>query len=528
MWIRKNNPTTEHYYSSGGALPEISLPEMGERIRRIRLQGDRFWYPDNRSADREVDELLGPARLGGSEIHDQVRDLLATLNRRRMFPDVLDGASLCTTALSTEGSLEIFLFQVLLANALHMRMQRASDIAFGNLNNRVIAAMHASERWINGVDLKFPDPEEQSDYVEIRSLVHEQQAEGLVRFAELMAWPAIGEMRRLVEEAYPKILAGENCNRHLYDWLYGLMLPGNAFVFTIMAALVAATPSIQHLESAQYYMSGLILQDRSYWRVKSVLGRVLGGMKGVRAGNGWAGPFPRPVASSTEEIADGWWRVHARDVAFNRFMPRDQPADGGRFPPFLRREENSTKADWIRGINDRSEWVVPLGPRNLSDKVEFQAIKLRKIGLTSPEPTQASTTTLQNTNEQQQPEPEQRAVLELRINDKLVEFTLYSNPIFVAAPQCVDGPHAVQKQDYEKLQNVLSVSQLPGYVHNEKRVLIIDASGQGECELAARAWCSENGQHAVLARGHGTCLACAVKAASQGGLAIGCVICTGL
>jgi hypothetical protein len=45
----------------------------------------------------------------GSTMQDQVTEILYTLNRRRDFPDMLNGASLATIALSTSDSLYSFL-----------------------------------------------------------------------------------------------------------------------------------------------------------------------------------------------------------------------------------------------------------------------------------------------------------------------------------------------------------------------------------------------------------------------------------
>ncbi|OOQ83958.1 hypothetical protein PEBR_32643 [Penicillium brasilianum] len=521
-WIRNNNPKTEQFFNTTGALPNVSFERLVERARRAQLQGDRFWSPGERNADNDLEELIGPGAMGNS-MQDEVTQLLYTLNRRRDFPDVLDGASLATIALSTSDSLYSFLLQVVLARELRMRMHQLSDVGFGNVSHRIIAAIHASERWLDGVHVKLPDSKEELGYVDLHSLVHERQVEGLVRFAEAMAWPALGEMRSFAEEAYAGIQAGvPNTSTHLWDWLYGLMLPGNSFIFAIMAALIAATPSLQRLGAAAYYDSGLVLKDRSYWRTKTVLGRVLGGMKGVRAANGWVGPFPAPVDVRDELLKEGWWRVHARDVAFTSFMARDLPAIGGRFAPFLGREEGSSAAEWIRGMGDRSEWAVPIGPSESSDHVEFRALRLQSIGLHS------NSQPLQGTHEKgdlnDELEPEQRATLEVLINDRPASFTLYSNPVFIAAPACIDGPHAVRQKDLPKIQHILKTSQLPDHAHTDKRVLIIDATGSGECELVARAWCSQNGQHAIVVRGQGTCFACAVKVASQGSLVIGCVI----
>jgi hypothetical protein len=400
-----------------------------------------------------------------------------------------------------------------------MRMQRLSEVGFGNVSPRIVAAMHALERWLDGIQVKLPDPND----VALLSLVHERQVEGLIRFAEIMAWPALGERRIFAEEAYASIRRGMASSTHLWDWLYGLMLPGNGFIFAIMAALVAATPSLRHLEAAEYYGSGLVLKDRSYWRAKTVLGRVLGGMKGCRAANGWIGPYPAPEDVRGASLKEGWWRVHARNVAFTRFMSRDQPAEVRRFAAFQSCEDNSSAAEWIRGMGNRSEWAVPIGPSESSDHVEFRALRFQKLGSALHDTTPAQGT-LMESDGQDEPEPEQRAILDLLINDRPVSFTLYSNPVFIAAPACIDGPHAVHQQDLPKMQHILRTSQLLDHVHTDKRVLIIDATGKEECELVARAWCSQNGQHAIVVRGQGTCFACAVKAASQGALVIGCVI----
>jgi hypothetical protein len=523
MWIQANNPTTERFWNTLGPLPDVSFEKLVERTRRAQLQGDRFWNYDERSTSSNLEELIGPARMG-SRMQDQVTELLSILNRRRDFPDVLDGASLATIALGTSDSLYSFLLLVILAHELRLRMHQLSDIAFGNVSRRIIASMQASERWLDGVHVTMPDPKGKPDNVELHSLVHERQVEGIVRFAEIMAWPALGEMRIFVEEAYAGIRAGMNTSTYLWDWLYGLMLPGNAFIFAIMAALVAATPSLQHLAAAEYYTSGLVLKDRSYWRTKTVLGRVLGGMKGVRAANGWIGPCPAPVNVREEALKEGWWRVHARDTAFSRFMARDLSAHEARFARLHSRDEDSSAAEWIRGMGDRSEWAVPIGPSISSDHVEFRALRFQKIGSALHGSSSPVKDTLEKGDVDDDREPEQRAILDLLINGRLVSFTLYSNPVFITAPACIDGPHALWQRDLPKMQHILRASELPDHVHTDKRVLIIDATGKGECELVARAWCSQNGQHAIIVRGQGTCFACAVKAASQGGLVIGCVI----
>ncbi|KAK1961959.1 hypothetical protein LY78DRAFT_684431 [Colletotrichum sublineola] len=309
-----------------------------------------------------------------------------------------------------------------------------------------------------------------------------------------------------------------------------------------MSALVAASPSLAGLGPPMYFGSGLVLEDRSYWRAKFVLGRVLGGLRGVKAANGWVGPCPLPVVvgngegESEGKITKGWWRVHARDVTFKKpeHMPSHADADeGASFSNLDRVAGETSKADWVRTIGDQSKWIVPIGPSAAPDVVEFRAIRLKPLrkvadpgvgldgnGSESGEGPNASVPV----SEPEEAEPMHRASVELAVNGAAVSFTLYNAPVFVAAPRCIDGPHAVHERDLPKLQHIRRVGQLSGYVQNDERVLVIDATGQGECELAARAWCAEYGQHAVVRRAAGTCFACAVRAASHQGLGLGCLI----
>jgi hypothetical protein len=64
-------------------------------------------------------------------------------------------------------------------------------------------------------------------------------------------------------------------------------------------------------------------------------------------------------------------------------------------------------------------------------------------------------------------EPEHRAILDLTINDQPVSFTLCNRHVFVAAPRCIEGPHAVHERDLLKMQHVLRVSQLPGHIYTD-------------------------------------------------------------
>lgn len=562
-WARENeHHNGRHVWSIDRDLPEHKTSFLVERLRLLQVR--RSLARTEEQVKKNIEELIGPSSFtpargeagsGWGTKTFRISDLLSTLNRADMFDDIRDSVSLVAVALRPQGpqggfGFANFLFQMVLAYELKLLLERERDIVFGNYGPGIIATVTAAERWIDGVLVKVTDPKKEK--IEMFSLVHERQVEGLVRFAELMAWPLLGEMRSYIEDAYAHIRAGVRTSFHLWDWLFGTMLPGNAFVFTIMSALVAASPSIAGLGPPRYFASGLVLNDRSYWRAKFVLGRVLGGLRGVKAANGWVGPCPLPVigaAAGETIITKGWWRVQARDVAFKipQRLPSHADADeGASFSNLGRVAGGTSKADWVRTIGDQSKWVIPVGPSGAPDVVEFRALRLKSLrraadpgvdsgsgdsvdGMFNPGevgPPGASEETVTGTETAESAvEPLQRASIELTVNGAAVSFTIYNTPVFVAAPRCIDGPHAVHERDLPKLQHIRRIGQLAGYIHSDdERVLVIDATGQGEGELAARAWCAEYGQHAVVRRAPGTCFACAVMAASHQGLGLGCLI----
>ncbi|EDU48523.1 hypothetical protein PtrSN002B_005450 [Pyrenophora tritici-repentis] len=58
--------------------------------------------------------------------------------------------------------------------------------------------------------------------------------------------------------------------------------------------------------------------------------------------------------------------------------------------------------------------------------------------------------------------------------------------------------------------------------NNKKAVLVLDARSSPDLELLARAWCAENGLHAIISRVERTCLGCSIREAR--GLGINIVI----
>jgi hypothetical protein len=220
-------------------------------------------------------------------------------------------------------------------------------------------------------------------------------------------------------------------------------------------------------------------------------------MKGVKAANGWVGPCPPVLPNDGQVVRPGWWRIQEKYVPFDQ-IPRE-PAE----------------MSHLQGSDEPVKWVGPIPPRNSPTKTKFMGLQFLRAKAVYP---------------RRAADEPRRAILTFHINKGPIAslFELKYNPTFVAAPRCIDGPHLVDLRDMLRLDHVVDVAAIADpfkSVPGGERVLVIDATGEGDCELLARAWCSMEGRHAVIARAdEGTCFTCAVRAASDQGLRHGCLI----
>lgn len=106
------------------------------------------------------------------------------------------------------------------------------------ITDKVIAAVLMSQLWMQNVSITS----RRGDYI-LHSSVHKSQTDGLLRFAEILHWPHMREAREYAEDAYSNILSGQTVPPDIWDWLYGLTLPGSRFADKVMTTLVLATLS---------------------------------------------------------------------------------------------------------------------------------------------------------------------------------------------------------------------------------------------------------------------------------------------
>ncbi|KAH7097617.1 prion-inhibition and propagation-domain-containing protein [Auriculariales sp. MPI-PUGE-AT-0066] len=359
--------------------------------------------------------------------------------------------------------------------------------------------------------------------IQPHSQVHAQQVEGLMLFAQKMRWPYINELRNYAEDVYAELRGGATIDIHLHDWLFGVILPGKWFAFKIMTALVQCTPSLEsQVGIAPYYECGLSLPTRSYWRSRTVLGRVLGCCPGVQSHCGWIGPCPA-VEFEALENKPRFVRVKARRTSPQDYKPdindRDKVYNYNSVEnagSYARLQSNEEIEPYLAEMKDPSLWIVPEPPVQDMSTCQLKAIKLRRFPL---DPNTAVKVARGGTNHLEiESEAEYRATLEFALDDKpghVVSYKLFTNPVFIAPPPCRAGPkghHEVHIREISRYQrNIWTIDKLQDHTAEDDEeqdeadggVMTINATGKG-AELLARAWCAERGKNAVIRRAEST------------------------
>ena len=365
-----------------------------------------------------------------------------------------------------------------------------------------------------------------------RSNVHERQVEGLLIFAERMNWPYINEVRDFAEDAYAKQQSGEMTSYNLFDWLFGMTLPGKWMSHKIMTVLVLCTPSIAaEVDTAYYNECGLSIPQQTYWRVRTVLGRVLGCLPGVISLCGWIGPCPpvefvpplaesrprhillkaRPITMMEHTPGSGDGVIYARTSYDQHEAIRIQPDE----EPQL----------YLAEIKDHDHWVVPEPPVHEVSTCSIQAIRLRKLPLDIDVVDRGASKELSEKEVDQEVQYWAEIVFNMDDNEDPITYTLYTNPVFVTLPPCDGGRHEVHLREIPRYQkNIWTVERLKDHTaEGFDDVMVINATGIGT-EVLARAWCSERGKNAVIRRSGGPCYVCAFRSASKAGLGVATLI----
>ena len=171
-----------------------------------------------------------------------------------------------------------FLSQVILSKELSRRLYHRHEQAESqSLANSIIV----SDRFLEGATLVAFDNAQTGRSRALQDLDlrlqcdrSDRQIDGLVCFAGILKWPYMGTARTVIEDTPLKLSYGESIGASTGDWMYCTSLPGRWASLHAMSALVECTPDLS-IDYFPYFEGGLSLSGSSYWRMSSVLGKVL-------------------------------------------------------------------------------------------------------------------------------------------------------------------------------------------------------------------------------------------------------------
>jgi hypothetical protein len=489
-------------------LPPLQIPELVEKMSSRKLFGLSSSEVD---CYNDLIKLVGPGAFVLSDPNSQYQlktqclSIINLLNNSDYWDNLAARSTLSGPMTASPNATANFIYVLLLATELRLRIPRIPDPSFTALREKIKADMILSKRWQDHIEIKM-NPRSPANFT-WNSLIQEQQIAGLIRFAELMDWPYLNTARPKIEYAYRNLQSGNSANSHVWDWLFGLCLPGKYYSFKAMTTLIHFTTQTYDLGPAPYYDSGLMLTEKTYWRLTTVLGRVLGATSGTKACMNWVGPCPA-VIKGFHGLKPQWIKVNARQVPPEDLTGFDADLDDvddivPQISDYATPEEIN---EVLQSFELASNWIAPTPPQPLirpgeKDKFEVVGIELQK----NPVPSDI-----------QNPEPADmtyQASILMKIHGAFVTYNLHSNPLFLCSHPCL-GTHKVHKNKIPVVQgNIVSASNLKG-INSWNGILVINTRGSNNAEVAARAWCAERGYHALI-KHQKTCFKCGWEQARQ-------------
>lgn len=428
----------------------------------------------------------------------------ARYNSPTRFINFLDTASFSKHLFGLDGiGLTNFLFLIVMGAELAIRTLRLGALQrYPNfMTTQTSALIVIARQWMENVTIRHTLG---GSYALLANGAV-SQVQGLLQFAEAIQWPYMDEARQNLNQAYSQLAANTaNVHDYLKDWLYGLVLPGKFFRHRILSCLALACPSTKALSFSPYYNSGLVVGNRSYWPKRTVLGRVLGGLRNPKSTCGWIGPVPSPTG-----ITSSWILLHANEVKFTTPALDDLAETDLELLGFEETEVDLDPLGLVRDVTDLSKWIPPKGlparpatntAQNTGTPTQVRLSAIRLTEVTVPTSTARY----------------HRATLDFHCYGQTIAFTLYSNPVFVHVPKCEGADHPIHERLVRKLLTGLVMAKdlkapLPA---STNALTIIDATEPGE-EAMARAWCAETSRHAVVRKNGIGCFTCATNLAMK-------------
>jgi hypothetical protein len=567
-----NPPAVPVLATSSNAFPQFSPFTLSTRIADIQGSGPSVIGTTVADCYNKLRAIIGPERLVSLKVLNgnlspfrnpqlsyaerismqrQITELCEILNRNDSvnLVDLTKCRNICRSFLPPGDLGQKFDFQMVLGYELLTRLRKEpSTISYATrIHQKISANLLISEQWIQNVRLilgyspiatlgsGLGNLLAPGSYV-FRSKIHDQQVEGMIRFAELLSWPYTNETRIFMENVVNDLEALKPIGADVLDWIYGLMLPGKEFRLRIMSCLAYSVQSVRAFRDPAFYASGLALPQSSYWPSGTVLERVLGGIRGVKTVCGWTGPCPK----LDDQNIKGWVRIKARKLRLP--LPNSNELEGldadedeelagilkalygsgsSKANDFSSQFGQFQSEEILRDIADIDNWVEPT-LNIVRERVSPTILGKIRLAALSPEISLAGLS-LQFSGYTEEERREYQATLDFTVNGSAIRYTLYTMPCFVTAQPC-RGSHVMFKSQAKwYTKNVVSARNLKDYTWDGHQFLVVNALGEGQ-EVLARAWCAERGRHAVIRKGPGCCFTCAAKLSGNVGLGFNLLI----
>lgn len=397
-----------------------------------------------------------------------------------------------------------FMFQVLSAKELSLRLEQDDDAPWhGGITTKIIYDLIGADLYMTAMSVSLTGSLHTHS---ITKDTREQQRDAMLAFAEKMRWPYITEARHTLDD----FVNGRDVALGLdaWGWIARLPLPGAYFSTTLLFGLIQCCRSLSNsLQTVRIRESsfGIVFPKVSYWRSRSILGKVLAPLDGVHDIGGWIGPCPPPLTGAPLEKFL-FVKLKRRLVSF-KFQDN---AEIGKvaFSPSA-----------IGGIaelanNSDDTWEEPVPPEPSREQCQLKATRV------IPMPQDA----IRGTNSTKMYQA--RLDFWLVRAKKAITFSLYANSMFIAAPPC-RGTHRIDSRLKDHYAHrVLEPSNLDRASLSPNEITVING-GSGTGEVLARAWCAQMGTNAILwKRGSTCCFKCALMLASKEGLGVNVLIIT--
>lgn len=468
--------------------------------KRFLKDPDRAWSP-HKSMERQITDLVmylsSPDWIDFSNPKNQV-----------VTKFIYD------TSPENEQQYHKFFYQVLLSLELELRINSrhhtdwAKERLIAQIPPKIQWNMALARRWRDFV--RIEDYGKTADELKLRFKLKRRQIKMLRRFAQMMKWPNLDDM---VDELKQRDSEGTllPVSSHAMAFFSGLVLPGPTFPFLIMNSLIdidpdKATDNLALLTHIHPHCGFQYRNSYTYWSSTCIVGKVLAPTCTEAAG--WVGPARPTLDLERSQIA----RIRSRKPRNQVITPEDVLSMSDRSDPLGPPSKVFPVKDYELLVPDFDEIV---------DTIRIEQVNFRAVG------------------DKQDSGPKWfDASIQFAIDGVSWPLRLMFDVSFINAWPCCDGPHPLffdyiytvrkvdeivdildwgrptSRENPRSSQATMSKTAKPILEEDdEEKVLVIEAFGNSDNEVLARAWCSHWGLCAVVADVGKTCMACAIREA---------------